>query len=75
MFDYIIAIISYSIFRPKSICECNDENYAHKNIEQIVKENLIYYKLIIDKTIDKTDCEMLNIRYIDSFFFVHEICI
>ena len=69
MFDHIIAIISYSIFRTNTICKFNNENYAHKNIEQIVKGNLIYYKSIIDKT----DCEMLNIRFIDSI--LHEICI
>ena len=47
----IIAVIVYAIFKENSYCKFNNCAYTCPNIERKIKENLLYYDVIMRQTI------------------------
>ena len=48
-YNFMISVISYAIFKENSKCKFNNLDYNNVNISASVKENLIYYRYILEK--------------------------
>jgi len=48
-YNFMISVISYAIFKENSKCKFNNLDYNNVNIFSSVKENLIYYRYILEK--------------------------
>ena len=48
--NMILAVVTYAIFKENSYCKFNNCVYTHNNIERKIKENLLYYDVIMKQT-------------------------
>ena len=48
-YNFIISVIAYAIFKDNSKCKFNMLDYNNVNILSSVKDNLIYYRYILEK--------------------------
>ena len=46
--NYIFSIIVYAIFKENSYCKFNNTSYGNSNLRAYVKQNIIYYKLVLN---------------------------
>ena len=46
--NFVISVIAYAIFKENSYCKFNDKVYANVKLKQRFKENMIYYKNIVE---------------------------
>ena len=51
LMNYIFTIVSYAIFKENSYCKFNDKRYEHVDMKQRIKQNLLYYKNILAKSV------------------------
>ena len=46
--NFVIAVVAYAIFKENSYCKFNEKKYANVNLNVRLKDNMIYYKTIME---------------------------
>jgi hypothetical protein len=60
--NFVIVVVAYTIFKENSHCKFNELPYACVNLNVKVKQNLMYYKCIMEGIHENTlTCDMLNL--------------
>ena len=55
LFNYVISIIAYSIFKLNSVCKFNNKDYCNVNIKNNIKQNISMYLVCVTDVDKRTE--------------------
>ena len=66
--NMIVSIIAYAIFKENSYCKYNKKQYTIENIKRSIKENMVYFRVILSLSDKDKECNRLFEIYCSKLY-------